>query len=124
MANEKNLMDVNELNARLTPEQRKANASKAGKASGQKRRERKQMKEQLEMLLNLPLQNNKLKEQMAKLGIEDNEMNNQMAMTIAIYQEAMKGNTKAFEIIRDTIGEKPIERQEIKEVDTDWFIDE
>lgn len=120
MANEQNLI----RNEDLTPEQRRINASKAGKASAKKRRERKALKEQLEILLNLPLTNNDLKVKLAKLGVKDEEMNNQMAMTIAIYQQAMKGNTKAYEIIRDTVGEKPIEKQEIKNVDTDWFIDE
>lgn len=41
MANEQNLITPQELNARLTPEKRKANASKAGKASVKARRERK-----------------------------------------------------------------------------------
>lgn len=95
--------------------------SMGGKASSKVRRERKAMKEQLEILLSLPLQNKKLKSQIAELGIEDTEINNQMAIIISLYQEAMKGNTKAWELIRDTIGEKPIDKQEIKEITTEWF---
>lgn len=33
----------------------------------------------------------------------------QTAISTALLQQALKGNTKAFEIIRDTIGEKPAE---------------
>ena len=46
------------------------------------------------------------------------------ALIDAMYKEAKKGNTKAFEIIRDTMGQKPIERQEVKEITSEWFKDE
>ncbi len=39
----------------------------------------------------------------------------------SMISEAKKGNTKAFEILRDTVGEKPIEKQEIKKVASEWF---
>lgn len=37
----------------------------------------------------------------------------QTAMSNAILREALGGNTKAFEIIRDTIGEKPAENIQV-----------
>ena len=36
-----------------------------------------------------------------------------MGITVALIQKALKGDTKAFEIIRDTIGQKPIEQLDI-----------
>ena len=45
MANEQNLIK----NEKLTPSQRRKNASKAGKASGASRRKRKALKEELEI---------------------------------------------------------------------------
>lgn len=33
----------------------------------------------------------------------------QEAVSTALIKQAMKGNTRAFEVIRDTIGEKPVE---------------
>ena len=95
--------------------------AKGGKASGKAKRERKAMREQLEMILKLPIENEKLKSQIEKLGVNTDEIDNQMALTISIFQEAMRGNTRAYEIIRDTIGEKPIDKQEIKEITTEWF---
>ena len=89
MANEQNLIK----NEDLTPEQRRANASKAGKASAAKRRERKTLREELLLLL--------------ATG------NNQNKMSVAMIEKAMKGDTKAFEVIRDTIGEKPREQLDI-----------
>jgi hypothetical protein len=38
----------------------------------------------------------------------------QEKMSLAIIEEAIKGNVKAFEVIRDTIGEKPVTKQEIE----------
>ena len=40
----------------------------------------------------------------------------QEKMSLAIIEEAIKGNVKAFEVIRDTIGEKPVTKQEIEGV--------
>lgn len=95
--------------------------SKGGKASGKAKRERKALRENLEMLLTLPVQNDKLKKKIEELGIVDDDINNEMAITIALFNEALHGNTKAYELIRDTIGEKPIDKQEIKEITTEWF---
>ncbi len=86
MANEQNLIK----NENLTPEQRRANASKAGKASAKKRAERKTLREELLLLL------------------KENKM--QEKISLALLQKAQNGDTKAFEIIRDTIGEKPVEQ--------------
>ena len=36
-----------------------------------------------------------------------------MAMTIAMFGEAMKGNVQAFNSLRDTMGEKPVARTEL-----------
>lgn len=95
--------------------------SKGGKAGAETKRRRKAMKEQLKLLLELPLENPKLKEQIKNLGVNDKDINNQLAVCIALFNQALKGNTKAYELIRDTIGEKPIEKQEIKQVSTEWF---
>lgn len=44
------------------------------------------------------------------MGIADEEMTNKMAAVVALWKEVLKGNVKAFEVYRDTIGEKPIEQ--------------
>lgn len=106
MANIENLQPIRTL----SKEEAKKRGSNGGKASVKAKRERKAMKEQLEILLKMPLKNEKLKQQIADLGFKTKDIDNQMAMTIALYQEALKGNVKAYETIRDTIGEKPIEQ--------------
>lgn len=93
MANEQNLIKPSDL----TPTERRENASKAGKASGEARRKRKTLREELLALLS------------------DGDI--QERMSLALINEAIEGNnagsvTKAFETIRDTIGEKPIDKTE------------
>lgn len=105
-----NIENLKPKNSNQSQEEAKKNGKKGGIASGKVRRERKALREQLEILLKLPIKDEKLKKQIIDLGINKKEINNQMALTISLYQEALKGNTKAYELIRDTIGEKPIEQ--------------
>lgn len=95
MANEQNLIK----NEDLTPSQRRENASKAGKASGEARRKKKLLRECLEILLE--------KEMTDKKG---ETMTGAEALSAKLFSEAMKGNVKAFEVLRDTAGQKPVEK--------------
>ena len=89
MANEQNLISNNER----TPSERRENARKAGKASGEARRKRKTLREELLALLETKQYQEKI--------------------SLAMLEKASKGDTKAFEVIRDTIGEKPSDKLEI-----------
>lgn len=111
MANEGNLMDINEVNSRRTREQHSEDSRKAGVASGEARRKKKRMKEQLETLLSLPIQAENTKSVMEFIGIEEEDMNNQMALLVAMFQQGVKGNVRAFNAIRDTLGENPNESE-------------
>ena len=106
--NEQNLKPQN----MRTKEEQREIAKSGGKKSGEVRRKRKTIKQQLELLLSTPVSNEDLKKQIKKWGIDDDDINNQMAVTVSLYQQALKGNTKAIEIIRDTVGEKPVEKLE------------
>ena len=108
MANEENLRPGE---YKLTQEE----AKKGGIASGETRRRKKSLREQMEMLLSLPVKDENTKAFIESLGIDSEEVNNALAITLSMYQEALKGNTKAFELIRDTVGEKPTDRLEIEE---------
>ena len=84
MANEKNLKPIRD-SKRARELQEKA---------AQKQREniakRKTLKEELLLLLS--------------------QNNTQEKMSLSLITKALKGDTKAFEIIRDTIGEKPVDK--------------
>lgn len=94
-----NLEKGKESQFRAGEEQRKISQA-AGVASGESRRARKTIRAELEALL-------------AKHPINDkgqeSELSYQSAMIAALLKKALRGDTKAFELIRDTIGEKPAE---------------
>ena len=84
------------VNSERTPEQRKAQARKAGKASGEVRGAFKSLNEDL-------------REQLTPETI--NEINQRI---IAL---AKKGNLKAYELIRNGIGEDPTKKVELSGTD-------
>ena len=90
---------------------------KGGKRSGEVRRQRKTQREQLELLMSLPLKNPKAKEQIKNLGIEDAEINNQMAMNVAMFNLILKGgkgSVQAYNSINDLIGENAKKELELE----------
>jgi len=98
----------------LTTEKAREIGSKGGKASVEKRRQNKTFKEIINKFLDGKLEQEELKQQMLNFGFADEEISNKSAVVFSLWKEAVKGNTKATEILRDTIGEKPVEKQEIK----------
>lgn len=98
----------------LTTEKAREIGSKGGKASVEKRRQNKTFKEIINKFLDGKLEQEELKQQMLNFGFADEEISNKSAVVFSLWKEAIKGNTKATEILRDTIGEKPVEKQEIK----------
>ena len=98
MANEQNLIPFTSNQSR---EEAKKNGSKGGKKSGEVRRQRKAMKEQMDMLLTLPLKNQEQHSFIASLGINEKEIDNQMALIVAMYAKALKGDVQAFNAIRE-----------------------
>ena len=90
-----------------TKEEQREIARKGGIASGKARRRKKLIKEQLELLLSLPLKDENAKKKLKQLGINADNIDNQMAMIISIWNKALKGDVQAFNSIRDTVGEKP-----------------
>lgn len=89
-----------------TSEEAREAGRKGGKKSGEVRRARKTLREELLDLLTEDITD--------KNG---RQMQTQKAISASMVKQALTGNTKAYEIIRDTIGEKPIDKVMISEVD-------
>ena len=69
------------------------------------------------MLLDMPVTSKELQQKMKLLGVPDGDSTYQMAVMVAMLNQAMKGNVKAAYFYRDTIGESPsdqIRRDELK----------
>lgn len=88
-----NLIPFNER----TEEERRTLAIAGGKASGEARRRKKTLKEELILLLE--------------------QGDTQQSVSLALISKALSGDTKAFEVIRDTIGEKPVDKIVIADVE-------
>ena len=84
---------------------------KDGKASGKSRKQKKYIKEILEELLLMDLPECKLNEDMRKLKIAEDDMSIQMAMCVMLVKQAVSGNLKAYQLIRDQIQQNPKERR-------------
>ena len=96
MAGKENLRPVS------SKDEARERGRKGGLASGEARRKRKTLKEELILMLS------------------DGDV--QQKISIALINEAINGNnagsvTKAFEVIRDTIGEKPVDKVMIADVE-------
>lgn len=107
MANEKNLVPFDE---RTESEQREI-ASAGGKASGKSRRRKKSLKQKMQLLLSLPAADNDQTE-LAAMGIDPEDMDNEMVLVKALFLAAAEGDTKAFDRIQDVLG-RTVAREEL-----------
>lgn len=98
-----NLLKGNEKHT-FTPEE----LSKGGKASAEARRKKRDLREALEMLLEKEFTD---KNGVSKSGTE--------VITAKLFEQAAKGNVKAFETIRATVGQDPVQKVMVAEVDND-----
>lgn len=80
---------------------------KGGKKSGEVRRERKAIKEALQLLLETKETNEQILKVMHEMGISENECSRSMSLAISVFNQALQGDVRASMFIRDTIGEKP-----------------
>lgn len=105
MANEQNLHPAE---YQLSQEE----AKKGGRNSAKARRKKRMLKDLMAIFGSLELPEGELRASMAGLGLADEELTNDMAVIIGQYQAAIKGNPSAATFIRDTKGEKPVEKSE------------
>lgn len=96
MANEKNLRNIEEYNKSISADERTRNARKAGKASGKTRNLQARLKE----------------------WAEDGGYEKMLKMA---EEEIANGNVKMWELIRDTIGEKPVDRSVQANIDAEYL---
>lgn len=83
----------NNLNPVRSTEEARERGKKGGIASGEARRKKKTIRETLEMMLS---------------GKMPDGATRQDAIVVALMEKALSGDVRAFEAIRDSIGEKPV----------------
>lgn len=110
MANEQNLKPIKHLST----EEAKKRGSKGGKKSGETRRKKRDMKEQMRLLLSLPVTDPKNKAALKKLGIDADNIDNQMMLLLGLYKASMRGSVQAFQKIQELV----MDAKDIVEMDT------
>ena len=104
--------------ARMTPEQRSECGRKGAEKANETKRKRKEMRETLDILLNMPLKKGKVysaEEIKSFADLKGKNITIDQAMMITLVQKALKGDLNAITMVRDTVGEKPTEKMEIKD---------
>lgn len=108
MANEQNLKTP-------TSKQARELGRKGGQASAKKRKERKQMQEVAKIVLDMPIEPGEVTD-LEGITFEDypdvNLTVGELAV-LAVAKKAQKGDVAALIFLRDTAGEKPIEKVEV-----------
>ena len=97
----KNLVPISQR----TPEERKAMGHKGGTRAGQTRKKRKSLESALSMLLALPIKDERKIKDLEKMGVKKGDLKLQTQMLVALIRQANRGSVRAFEAVRDTLGE-------------------
>lgn len=111
--------NVREISKKITPEQRKEYGRKGGLMKGENFKRRKAFKETLNLLLELPLTDKTLTnvesiKSFAKL--KGKNVTVDQALMVKLIQRALNGDLNAITMVRDTVGEKPADKMEVKDL--------
>lgn len=94
----------------LTEEERKEMASRAGKASGKARRNKALLRDCLQILMEKKM-----------LDADGKKITGAEALSVEVFQKALAGDMKAWELLRDTAGQKPVDK--VEQTNTNITID-
>ena len=101
-------------NSARTPSERRANATKAGIASGKARRQKKTVAEYLKKWADGEV-SEKNKKALEALGLSE-EATNRTLLVVPLIQKASKGDTKALQMALELLGEDKKKELEIKKL--------
>ena len=87
--------------------------SRAGKASGQRRRYYRSLQEGLKAILPLEIDSEQAAQELKELGLEPTFTN---AISLSLVRKVLEdGNVTAFQALRDTVGEKPGDKNRMED---------
>ena len=109
--NEQNLMPIQEVNSRRSREEHIEDSRKGGIASGKARREMKVLRDHLNQILD------------EEVEFDGEIVSKRHVIALKAVEQIFKEDitprdfARLFEVIRDTIGEKPIDKVQVSELD-------
>lgn len=104
-------LNMDNLKKTLTAEEARELGRRGGLKSVESRRRRKALRECLDLLLS------------ESVGADGEDKTRADVIAAALVLKASQGDVKAFEVIRDTVGEKPMDRVAVAEVDPSAIAD-
>lgn len=96
-----------------TTEEARAKGRRGGKASGRARRARRDMRETFRELLDMPIRPGGTTAFGSMEGAEGKNMTVGEAIAMRMLREAMDGDVRAAEFVRDTSGQRPSQSVEV-----------
>ena len=113
--NEKNLIQ----NSNRSRDEAEELCRIGGQHSGETRRRKKDMKQKMKALLELPAAVND-REQLEALGVDPDDMDNEMVLVMSMFLSAAQGDTKAFDRVIQILGkdiaheERALQKRELR----------
>ena len=111
--------NIGEIAKNLTPEQRREYGRRGGLTKGENYKRRKELRETLDILLDMPLKKGRttsVEKVQAFTEMKGKNITVDQAMMVTLIQKALKGDLSAIAMVRDTIGERPSDKVEVKDV--------
>lgn len=107
MAGEENLIPFSER----TKEEARELGRRGGKASGAARRRKRSLKEAADLYLSLPVEDKRRWNKLSRRYLDAEEIDNQMAMIVALWDGAVSGDARSAKVLIDLIGTEGEEQQ-------------
>ena len=105
--------------SKMSPERRAECGRKGGLAKREATRKRKEMRETLDVLLKMPMRKGKVytaEDIKCFADLKGKNITIDQAVMVCLIQKALKGDLNAIAMVRDTVGEKPSDKVEVKDV--------
>ena len=88
-----------------SPEEGRKNGRKGGIKSGEARRRKRDLRAAMKELLSLPVCDTDIWNMIAAMGVDPDKIDNTLALVVALFSKAARGDVAAFREIRNLMGE-------------------
>lgn len=120
MAGEENLIPFD----KRTEEERRRICSAGGKASGSARRRKRSLKEAADLFLSLPVEDKRRWNKLARRHLDAEDIDNQMAMVVALWEGAVGGDARSAKVLIDLLGKDSEEDSNAAQLTMDAELEE
>ena len=118
--NEKNLIPFDQR----TEEERRRICSAGGKATGAARRRKRSLKEAADLYLSLPVEDKRRWNKLSRRYLDAEDIDNQMAMVVALWDGAMAGDARSAKVLIDLLGKDSEEDSNAAQLTMDAELEE